>query len=432
MKDNNPGLARPRRFSTVEQDLIAHARLIAARRFPYLARALFALRPLAAEGLGTFAVDASWRVYIDPEQLLVWTPGETAAVLVHELAHVLRDHAGRSRTVVGPDDPTAKLVWNLACDCAINDDIERATRADGGSLGLTAVALPAPLLPSTLGLRTGGIEEEYFDDLTSKTDAVHLVLPATCGGGSGVGPGDDPLSQAADALGIRGLVPGAALVLREQVRSDTDAPGARSLGGHAGIQGRGVDLVGYAALPWRLMLRRLVRAAARPSSGWHDLTYSRVDRRAGMDDAFIRPGLRSRDFTVAVVVDTSASMSPDDLGRALSELEGVLRAQRRSRVVVYACDAAVTRLPDVGTAAEFALHLRGGGGTDMAAAIEVAADPSARRDRPDLVIVMTDGWTPWPVKPARCTVLAVLLESIASPSPPAMPPDFVESVRLVW
>ena len=80
------------------------------------------------------------------------------------------------------------------------------------------------------------------------------------------------------------------------------------------------------------------------------------------------------------------------LAQALAELTGVLRslgvARRNLRVI--ACDAhayETQRVHDLR-----AIRLEGGGGTDMGAGIDAAA---ALRPRPDLIIVLTDGYTPW-------------------------------------
>ena len=43
------------------------AQMAAVEAMPYFARALFALSPVAAPGLKTFAVDEFWRLYVDPE-----------------------------------------------------------------------------------------------------------------------------------------------------------------------------------------------------------------------------------------------------------------------------------------------------------------------------------------------------------------------------
>ncbi|HEU5416369.1 MAG TPA: hypothetical protein VFV41_01675, partial [Streptosporangiaceae bacterium] len=101
---------------------LAAARLRAAQAQPFLAMALYALTPVADPGRGTFGVDERWRLYIDPQQLGDWSVLEVAGVLLHEVGHMVRDHAGRARTVVVTDEP-ARLRWNLAADAEINDDL---------------------------------------------------------------------------------------------------------------------------------------------------------------------------------------------------------------------------------------------------------------------------------------------------------------------
>ena len=84
---------------------------------PYLAAALWAVRRVARPGLGTLATDARWRLYYDPAAVASWTVEETAGVVYHELANLVRDHAGRAPAAAPP------WLWNLAADAEINDDL---------------------------------------------------------------------------------------------------------------------------------------------------------------------------------------------------------------------------------------------------------------------------------------------------------------------
>lgn len=94
---------------------------MAARQQSYLSTALFALIPVNSPGLKTFAVDASWRVYLDFETAAVWGDQNAAGVLLHEVHHVLRRHNARALSAgVRPDEHE---LWNIACDAAINDDL---------------------------------------------------------------------------------------------------------------------------------------------------------------------------------------------------------------------------------------------------------------------------------------------------------------------
>src|SRR5204862_164330 len=78
---------------------------------------------VVAEGLGTFAVDRAWRLYVDPVTLGDWGPQLAGGVLVHEVGHLLRAHAERG-DALGSDYDHDR--WNLSGDIAINDDLMAA------------------------------------------------------------------------------------------------------------------------------------------------------------------------------------------------------------------------------------------------------------------------------------------------------------------
>jgi predicted metal-dependent peptidase len=122
----------------------------------------------------------------------------------------------------------------------------------------------------------------------------------------------------------------------------------------------------------------------------------------------VLPSLRQPLPQVAMVLDTSESMSDQMLGQALAEVSGVLRGlgvgRRRLRIVC--CDATAYEAQRVLNARE--VRLLGGGNTDMGAGLEAA---SALKPRPDLIIVLTDGHTPWPqVAPGGVRVIVGLMD----------------------
>ncbi|NYV77929.1 VWA-like domain-containing protein, partial [Streptomyces sp. UH6] len=136
----------------------------------------------------------------------------------------------------------------------------------------------------------------------------------------------------------------------------------------------------------------------------------------------VLPSLRRPLPRVAVVVDTSGSMGEAELAAALGEITGVLRevGVRGNRVAVLACDADVHAVSRVTSVDQVALG--GGGGTDMRVGIEAAL---AGPDRPGVVVVLTDGSTPWPAEPAACRLIAALVGDAAQD-----PPSWVETVRV--
>ena len=73
------------------------------------------------------------------------------------------------------------------------------------------------------------------------------------------------------------------------------------------------------------------------------------------------------------------------------------------------------------------IELVGGGGTDMTEGIARAVE---LRPRPDILVVVTDGYTPWPAdQPPVGRVVVALLGEATPPAP--LPPVWAHTVRVV-
>ena len=119
---------------------------------------------------------------------------------------------------------------------------------------------------------------------------------------------------------------------------------------------------------------------------------------------------------MAVVVDTSGSMGQPELDAAMAEIGGVIKAAGIGPhgLMVLACDADVGAVTRVRRASD--VRLAGGGGTDMRVGIAAA---EAARPLPDVVVVLTDGCTPWPDGPTRARlVIAVIGDASAAQHTP--------------
>jgi predicted metal-dependent peptidase len=91
----------------------------------------------------------------------------------------------------------------------------------------------------------------------------------------------------------------------------------------------------------------------------------------------------------------------------MTEVDSVIAALGipGASVTVLACDAAVSAVTRVRKATDATLV--GGGGTDMRVGIAAA---TRQRPRPDLIVVLTDGYTPWPnTPPPGSAVIAAML-----------------------
>lgn len=175
-------------------------------------------------------------------------------------------------------------------------------------------------------------------------------------------------------------------------------------------------------VPWERVLRAAVRRAVADRAGRVDYSYSRPPRRRL--PRIIRPAMRAPRVIVSVVVDTSGSMSQADLDAAISEVSGVLRSSgvAREHVRLLSCDASATTAERVRSVT--AIRLTGGGGTDMRVGIAAAEEANPA---PHVVIVLTDGDTPWPERPTRARLICAVISS----RPPRRTPSWASTVHIV-
>ncbi len=167
-------------------------------------------------------------------------------------------------------------------------------------------------------------------------------------------------------------------------------------------------------IDWRRELAAELRRAVADTVGAVDYSYRRPSRRASVAGAVVLPALRRPVPEVAVVCDTSGSMTDDLLARSLAEVEGILSGMGLSRQVkVLACDTAAAPARRVSSARQ--VELVGGGGTDMGAGIDAAA---RLKPRPGVIVVLTDGFTPWPRAAPGGTKVVVGLLGDRAPAPP--------------
>ncbi|MFD9836555.1 vWA domain-containing protein [[Kitasatospora] papulosa] len=377
------------------------ARYRAAADRPYLASALYALTVVASDEVPTMGVDRYWRCYVSPGFVDRTPVAELAAVWVHEVAHLVRDHHGRAE-LLPPADRRDRHRVNVAQDCEINDDLI----ADG-------LPLPAGRMePRLFGLPEGQLFEAYLPALPPS--------PVThdCGSGAHGQPSD---WESGDRAGPAGVGAVEAEALRRHTAEAMRAH-ARARGALPGGWKRWADEVLEPTVDWRRALAGAVRDAAAWASGAIDYTYRRPSRRSAALRGIVLPSLRRPLPRVAVVIDTSGSMGEAEIAAALGEVTGVLRevGVRGNRVTVLACDADVQAVSRVTATGQ--ITLGGGGGTDMRVGIAAAL---AGPERPSVVVVLTDGLTPWPDETPSCRLVAALV----GPSAPA-PPPWIETVRV--
>ncbi|WP_199812343.1 vWA domain-containing protein [Streptomyces bikiniensis] len=396
----------------LDTDKLLAARLHAARVRPYLASALFALHVVEDRSVPTMAVDAYWRCYVSPGFVASTPVEELAGVWVHEVSHLLRDHHGRGERYAeehGEHGPGERLRRNIAADFEINDDIY----GDG---------LPRPagaVLPSLLRLPEGRLMEEYLRTASMSGLAAGLAW-LDCGSGA------DGHARPWE------LGPDGAHGLSRQQRDAVRFRVAEGIKGRPGDAPEGWRRWAEEAFrppqPWRRLLGAAIRSAAGAPGAGEDHSYRRPSRRSAGVPGVVLPSLRRTPPSVCVVIDTSGSVSDAELGGALLEVAAISRAVggRRDLVSVISCDAAAGVAVPLCRAED--IELVGGGGTDLRSGFARAL---RARPRPDVIVALTDGQTPWPsVRPPCRTVVGLFPRPARSVDEEN--PDYVPDAPPAW
>jgi len=413
------------------------ARVQAQHRWPYISHLLFSMRQVEVNdgSLQTMAVDSSWRLYFNPEFVLGQDVQNLATVIQHEAMHCMLTHANRFEEL--KDANPNRKVFNIAADCGINHVIEEAGFSFSGNFQpvrfadfdsidekMTTEQAYYILMEQSSGSKPSEKDEnpgrpvDPSDDQTRghgrKEEAGSSRNDHDCGSVSGGLPREYEL--ALDDASAPGSTKETQVVVISQVAFDI-TQAARSRGSVPSGISRWADELLSPQVNWRRQLAVRVRASLATKSGRRDYSMMRPSRREqGLTQADVQirlPSMRQpASPKTKVILDTSGSIGAEELKSALAEVLGILKAVGNSDgLYVIPCDSKAYPAQRVRSPSDMKkLELPGGGGTDMGQGLEAALGDNPK---PDVVIVITDGLTPWPdQKPKGCdNYIVVVTES---------------------
>jgi predicted metal-dependent peptidase len=371
----------------------------------------------------TTATDAR-NFYFNPEYIGRLTLEQTQFVLAHEAMHCALSHFNRR-------NHRQKHRWDVACDYAVNMilDDERMHGPDNALMnaayrGLTAEEI-YPVLHEDPPEETqdmhlfdnepseGGGEGEQQEQNDADKDKGQGEKPEP-GEGEGGGKPEQQDNQGQGSQQEQNEEAQSASEsqmpppptdpdkLDEQWKSRlaSAAQAARQAGKLSQSMLRLVDNLLAPQLPWRALLARYMMNAARD-----DYSFQRTSRREG--DAMM-PRLYSQSVNVIVALDTSGSVTRDELQEFLTEIDA-LKVQVRAEVTLHACDdkldASGPWCYAIWEAMTLPPELSGGGGTDFRPVFEWI---SCEHLNPDLLVYFTDAEGQFPeIEPAHPVVWLV-------------------------
>jgi predicted metal-dependent peptidase len=304
-------------------------------------------------------------------------------LVAHELCHFIFEHSGRKGT-------RDHYLWNVATDYAINLMLKYQFERQ-------EFLLSEMLLDEKY---EGWNAERIYDDVVKNPPKRPKVWVADLlDGEGGEGEGEDGPSDG-DIVVVRDrrVEPPkrgrgqSSEEHRQQVRDwiRNAVCEAHATAKSQGSMPAGMERVIMRHLKpkvnWLQALRQRLRfGASRKAS--RDITWT-VPNRRFLGSSYIFPSSIGPDSPkIAFAIDTSGSMSEDDLKQAIAELEDI-RKQFNAKVYFLDCDAGVYESRWI-SPYEPLPALQGGGGTDFAPVFEHLIE---KRIQPDCCVMFTDGY----------------------------------------
>lgn len=401
-------------LSQIETKLsAARTRLILEK--PFLGALVMHL-PLVAAGpwCRTTGTDAK-AFYYNPEFIAPLDLDQTQFMLAHEALHCALGHFARRHHRM-------KHRWDVACDHAVNLLLAaEGMKAPEGALfnrlyeNLTAEEI-YPLIQQGSSEKT--LDHHLFDGMGDEDQGKgegESDVEQTAGGGrqgeqrqsgesgggrerrgGGQGKEEQPEQDAGldeesrerpSRLQQRppdepGLSEKEEMAAQWRQRLASVAQQARQAGRLGESWMRVLDELLQPKLPWRMLLARYMMSMARD-----DYSFQRPSRREG--EALL-PSLYSDEVNVVVALDTSGSVSDEEMREFVGEIDA-LKGQVRARVTLHACDE---RLSEHGPwvfqswdPLALPRAVSGGGGTRFTPVFEWVERDNLR---PDLLLYFTD------------------------------------------
>jgi predicted metal-dependent peptidase len=354
---------------------------------------LFNLKIVESHELPTLAVDEGWRMYYSPEFVMDQTPEALATMVLHEALHCVNQHGPRFRALTQPSE--RHVAWNSAGDVGINHVLDEAHMPWGDFeplrfSHLSKFDVKPEMATEKIYFTIVDYINEHPDEFQSQSDC-----------GSVVGGKARDYEIARSDSGNPAIKSDQQDVIRDQVAQEIlNYARIKGIGSLPGFLLRWAEDLLEPKIDWRKAFAGAFRSSLATVLGRRDYVYTRPSRRQSAmrtgSHEIILPSMRKpAPPAIAIVVDTSGSVSIDEIKMFLTEVDGIVKANGiSSGVTVIPCDMEVGEIQKLRSrGAITTLRLHGGGGTDMGVGIAAAG---LLRPTPKIIVVFTDGYTGWP------------------------------------
>lgn len=358
-------------------DLVKKARAKLMIGHPFWATLLMSLDAVEDNTIPTLATDMR-KIYYNREFVeSLGSVGLVMSAFAHEVSHVAFEDGLRVK-----QQGRNHLLWNIAADFKRNQMLEES----GFELG------------------QGWLRDEKYDQMS--VDQVYIELQkqvdkARKDGKSGK-PGEGGIPGPDGMHGPEGdlkqpdeMSPAAEAETRRKIQQNVAqaANVARMAGKLSGELERFVTEILDPKVPWAVLLREYMTRTSTDDESW-------AKRNRRFSNVYLPARFSERMGPIIGIGDTSGSIGNDELKQYGGETMSIVEDVRPESFRFLWADTKVAgeQLFEEGDEVKF--EPKGGGGTDMRVPLKYAEQYD-----PEVVILFTDGYTPWPTEEPPYTLI---------------------------
>ena len=386
-----------------------------------------------------------YKICFNPNFLEELSDSELDFILMHELLHIVLKHCFRGNAYRSDD------LFNIACDIVVNSTILKSNEMINKSITLdkygrsihvtpkgdegylyTAEEVYKMLLNSKLNKgKTEKEKEDAFNSLRGSddsTDSSNIKNGLPKGNSKNkdnstnsnmIGTIDDHNMWAEELVGNNdGYVDEWDLRLMNAVEAEKQKEAVTGAGDIPLGALRIYNELKESKVNWRILLNDFLHKEV------NDYSFTPPDRR--IEGPFFMPDFNEeeekfREINVFVAIDTSGSISNEDLTKALSEMKGAFdTTDNNIKGWLAYFDARLYELQEFNSITDvLRSRVTGGGGTSFSCVFEGLKDFERRvGSKPDMIIIFTDGYAEYPKESIRDNIPVLWLINNKEVTPP--------------
>jgi predicted metal-dependent peptidase len=346
-------------------------------------------------GIGPVA-DGTLCLYYDPNLLENTKDDIVLKLLEHEGMHILNKHVSRFLRMRANEVSTEKITerkkhaWNIACDCCVNEQCSFPKT-------FLIAGQEWPLcFPLDYKLPLKKATEYYYHELLKQNknqggsdSGTNENRKAVCSHDKW----DAITNEVSDLSSLsRKLDHHTMKIIRESIKNFNQQRGRLP----AGIEELIQQALKPPEAPYYQIIRKYVRASRLSKFQRSSTRINRKRTYVFALDATNKnipiispfPGKkRNFSFFVCILLDTSGSMSKDDILEGLSGIKSIIENDKNCKVMVIECDAQVQKEYEVKKIRDIQFGIKGRGGTELYPGLK-----RAKLLQCDVVLGFTDGY----------------------------------------